>query len=265
MIKRLQQVFHKFLFCYDSTADLSSFFKLIVNTKKYKNSSSEKILNDSAVQYRLKFNNQHKTITLRTYSGDIGMLYEIFWQKVYQKVIHKDAGVFTIVDIGANIGMASLFFSQYYPDASIYAIEPDSDNFEMLTQNLSQEIHKGNLIPVKAAITDKDGDVYIQKRDYAYNSFVTYDETSDHKVKAYSMPSFLYEMRIGQIDILKIDIEGMEEKLFSANTDWLEIVQTIVVECHSATAMQLCKNTLTAYGFSIVSEGSLLIGNKIIN
>jgi len=34
----------------------------------------------------------------------------------------------TILDAGANIGTASRFFSNQFPDAKIIAIEPDSEN-----------------------------------------------------------------------------------------------------------------------------------------
>jgi tRNA1(Val) A37 N6-methylase TrmN6 len=42
----------------------------------------------------------------------------------------------TIVDAGANIGMASIFFAQKYPDAKIIAVEAEASNFAMLARNV---------------------------------------------------------------------------------------------------------------------------------
>src|SRR5271166_1471460 len=41
-----------------------------------------------------------------------------------------------IVDAGANIGMASIYFAHKYPEAKIIAIEAEGSNFDMLTRNI---------------------------------------------------------------------------------------------------------------------------------
>ena len=48
-----------------------------------------------------------------------------------------------IVDVGANIGMASLYFATKYPQARIIAIEPETSNFEMLAQNVGAYVNAG--------------------------------------------------------------------------------------------------------------------------
>src|SRR5215475_12556495 len=40
-----------------------------------------------------------------------------------------------IVDAGANIGMASIYFARRYPGAKIFAIEPETSNFAILLKN----------------------------------------------------------------------------------------------------------------------------------
>src|SRR5215467_13838161 len=41
-----------------------------------------------------------------------------------------------ILDCGANIGMASLFFKWLYPQSVVYAFEPDKNTFLMLQKNI---------------------------------------------------------------------------------------------------------------------------------
>ena len=42
----------------------------------------------------------------------------------------------TIVDIGANVGAASVYFAIAYPDAEVYAFEPGSAPLSLLQQNV---------------------------------------------------------------------------------------------------------------------------------
>jgi FkbM family methyltransferase len=57
---------------------------------------------------------------------------------VVERLLGKrpDLPVRTIVDAGANIGLASLYFAQAFPIARILAVEPDPDNFEILVHNV---------------------------------------------------------------------------------------------------------------------------------
>ena len=64
---------------------------------------------------------------------------EIFKQKIYLKhgiTLNKDACVF---DVGANIGLFSLFVKKHCPNAIIYAFEPSPENCKLLTANLKIE------------------------------------------------------------------------------------------------------------------------------
>ena len=233
MIKRLATALNKLFFCYGSCADLSSFCRLIVNTKKYsRNKISTGPQNHAQpVSYHLKSGGHKKTIQLRTSAGDIEIFYEIFWRKIYEHPVLKEYKVNTIVDLGANIGMSSLYFSQQFPAALIYAVEPDPFNFDILTSNLSVEILQSRLVPVHAAIYSTDGMVNLKQSAKAYNTGIAEEDTGI-AVRALTFPTFIKEMMIAGIDLLKIDIEGGEAYLFNAPAAWLEIVKIIVMECH---------------------------------
>lgn len=40
-----------------------------------------------------------------------------------------------IIDAGANIGLVSVYFANKYPSAVVYAIEPESSNYDLLLKN----------------------------------------------------------------------------------------------------------------------------------
>ena len=54
--------------------------------------------------------------------------------RIYREIVARGA-VPLIVDLGANIGTATLFFVEQFPEARIEAVEPDRANFELLRHN----------------------------------------------------------------------------------------------------------------------------------
>ena len=72
-----------------------------------------------------------------------------FWQQVFVNCEYDfpelSPSASTIVDLGANIGLATLYFAARYPQASILAVEPAAENFNVLlrkTQSLGLRVHR---------------------------------------------------------------------------------------------------------------------------
>src|SRR5260370_13944534 len=74
-----------------------------------------------------------KKVVLRRQTTDLRCLEKVFVSDEYDSPFQLSPRV--IVDAGANVGMATLFFAQRDPEAKILAIEPEASNFEMLKQN----------------------------------------------------------------------------------------------------------------------------------
>jgi predicted O-methyltransferase YrrM len=55
----------------------------------------------------------------------------------YRRAQAKDGKKPLIVDVGANIGAASIYFHRAFPDARIVAVEPDRQNFELPVANVA--------------------------------------------------------------------------------------------------------------------------------
>jgi predicted O-methyltransferase YrrM len=62
-------------------------------------------------------------------------LEERIWTRYSDIVKARQTAV--VVDAGANIGLASLWFANQYPKAKIVCIEPDPENFRILKENLA--------------------------------------------------------------------------------------------------------------------------------
>jgi FkbM family methyltransferase len=138
----------------------------------------------------------------------------------------------TIVDAGANIGMASIYFAHKYPGAKIVAIEAEASNFDMLTRNTRPY---PAIIPMHAALWNRDGEISVGEPDPATGAnghwaFVTRDGAGD-KVRAVTMRTLMKEMQIETVDLIKIDIEGAEKEVFE-ESNWLKHVRCLMIELH---------------------------------
>ena len=142
-----------------------------------------------------------------------------------------------IIDAGANIGLASVFFANRFPSATIIAIEPEQSNFKILTSNVAPY---PNIIPLQAALWHKNEVINLVDPGLGKWGFMTlasvpkHDNSSAlcHSVEAISMEKILHDFNIDKVDILKIDIEGAEMEVFQDSSPWIEKINSIIIELH---------------------------------
>jgi FkbM family methyltransferase len=160
----------------------------------------------------------------------------------------------TILDVGANIGMASIYFANRYPSAKIIAIEPEPTNFRMLEKNIAA--YPG-ISAVRAALWPSGGEVSVvapsgMNGSYGHWGFTVSDGTG---VRAVTVPAILQEFEIATIDILKVDIEGAELELFSANCEWLKHVRYVMIETHDRFRPGCAQTVHSALGAPQIEKG----------
>jgi len=140
----------------------------------------------------------------------------------------------SILDLGANIGIASIDFALRYPQASIIAIEPVAANFQLLQKNISAF---PNIRALNVAVGKHDERAALRG---AGQSFRTQPVSASSKAKrreettVRDLNTLLKENGITQVDLIKIDVEGSEyDVLTSLDPSLLQRVQWIVGELHS--------------------------------
>lgn len=131
-----------------------------------------------------------------------------------------------IIDAGANIGAASIWFSLMFPDAWIVAIEPDPENARMLRHNCAAH---SRVSVVEAAIGAEAGHVNIINEGASWG---VKTERSDAGCPIMTVEEAVALVPNGVDFIAKIDIEGFEKDLFSTNLDWIDHMAAIFVEPH---------------------------------
>lgn len=135
-----------------------------------------------------------------------------------------------IIDAGANIGLATLWFNRHFPEAHIVAIEPEDNNFELLQKNTSHLTKQITLI--KGGIWHRTARLEIVNPDSGSASFRIAETSGDstHGFKAFSIDEICNLANNQNPLIVKLDIEGSQAHLFSANTDWVSRTDLITLE-----------------------------------
>ncbi|MBV9296855.1 MAG: FkbM family methyltransferase, partial [Acidobacteriaceae bacterium] len=122
------------------------------------------LFEDSAHRlYRLRVPGYSTPIVIRGGNGSDGLVfYQIFVRRDYD-VVADLADPELIIDGGANIGLASLYFLNKYPNVRIIAVEPDSANLEICRQNLRPFTDRVSL--VEGALWSKCGRLALERQE----------------------------------------------------------------------------------------------------
>jgi FkbM family methyltransferase len=140
----------------------------------------------------------------------------------------------TIVDIGANIGAATIYFAFQHPTARIWAFEPSPDSFALLTANTA-DLPQVQRFAFGLFDRDQKTVLYRGKDDAVENSIGRSRELSDDSfpIALRSADAALTEAGVAQIDILKLDTEGCEVQILRSLSSRLPRTGVIYVEFHA--------------------------------
>lgn len=143
---------------------------------------------------------------------------------------HADGLRPLIIDAGANIGMSAVFFALTFPTARVVAVEPESGNFDLLRRNTQGlDIHC-----LRAALSSETGHAAVQDVGEGAWSFRAERTLSATGVPCVTVDGLLASYGAAGVYplLVKIDIEGGEQDVFSRNTDWVARTPVIVTELH---------------------------------
>ena len=160
---------------------------------------------------------------------------EIYTQDTY--FFETDTTQPVIIDAGAHIGLATLYFKRYYPSSRVIAIEPNPESYQLLTKN----IWDNNLSDVETfqvALSDNTGTTMFYRDttpDHWWSTAGIVDGSWNRTQQSEGMPiptQTLNHFLTQPIDFLKMDIEGAEQAVLIAAGDHLKKVKHMMVEFH---------------------------------
>ena len=180
-------------------------------------------------------------LTIRENTSDLTVVIDVLKKEQYKPLTTLE-NVNTIIDAGGNIGCTSIYLAQKYPNAKIYTIEPDKDNFNVLVKNTKK--YK-NIIPINKGLWGENKILEIVNNglgEWGIQTFETENINQENVIETITMTDLMNQYNINTIDILKIDIEGAEKNVFSYNYEWLKKVRQFSIELHDRM-VNGCSNT----------------------
>lgn len=162
------------------------------------------------------------------HSHDISTVVEVFFRADYR----SGSNVGVVVDIGANIGISALYFLSRNTASRVYCFEPNPTNVARLRVNLA-DFDSGRFDVEEVAVGLHDGDASFGTEPTGRYGRISDDFGELITVRCREINSVLGEVinREGAIDVLKIDVEGLEEQLVGAiRPDLLAKITTIYYE-----------------------------------
>lgn len=201
--------------------------------------------------------------------------------------LHHDATVF---DVGANIGLFSLYCKMHLPDATIYAFEPSVNAFHALQRNMKE--YKNSVHYELCGITSHDDHDYFHTYDdFSVISGMTINKASDlnilltgiesvkgyfshedmmstrqlletvysYRIRTKTISSIIDESDIKSIDLIKIDTEGSELDILEGikNEHWL-VIKNFYIEVHGRVLKNKISEIVLSHGYDIFEMSDAL-------
>ena len=169
-----------------------------------------------------------------------------------KRYFNLERGVF--VDIGANLGKYAIIQGKKLKAGKVIAIEPEPRTFDIIKKNIELNNLK-NVIPLKIAISDAKGTVDFwlgAEGDGTAHSLIEIKNRSQKiSVETDTLDNVLKKLKIKKVDLIKVDVEGAEPKVFTGAKDMLKKHPKIIFEALTQKKLEECKKVLAEYNYKI--------------
>lgn len=144
-----------------------------------------------------------------------------------------------VVDIGANLGLYSLFFSKYVGnEGRVFSFEPVKQSFEQLQYNVSLNKFK-NIELFNFGLSNESAQIliYKDKENDGANSIVYQDNSFGSERITVMKFDDLWEKKLSKelkkIDLVKIDVEGWEPMVLKGMVSFLNNNNPLILMEHN--------------------------------
>ena len=177
----------------------------------------------------------------------MGGVYERQKTELFKKMVKEGM---VVVDLGANIGYYTLMAARLVGESGrVFAFEPEPNNYALLVKNIEANGYS-NVIPMRKAVSNKNGEIKLFLAPEARDTSRIYDSQNGREsmvIKATCLDEFFKDYD-GNIDFIKIDIEGAEMLALEGMTETIRRNKKLVIitECH-AEGLSMCGSSPEAY------------------
>jgi FkbM family methyltransferase len=184
----------------------------------------------SRSQVRVRVPGVTKSLIVRNGTTDPEVLWQVFVSQRFEpllKLVHWEPKL--IIDGGAYVGYSAALFASAFPQAQVVAVEPDASNFKVLCANATRSVK-----PLRAGIWGARANIKIvdpHVGKWGLQTEITSTADPDG-VSTVTIPEILESSGQASIDILKLNVEGAEKEIFSADCGWLAHTRVLMVDLH---------------------------------
>ena len=151
---------------------------------------------------------------------------DIFMARIYRFEALRPGPL--IVDAGACIGLSVLYFKHVCPDARILAFEPDPSAFQALASNVKRAGLKDVQL-VNAGLGSTEGEAHFYPDGADGGRMQDTGDAAPIRVRVVRLGDYLD----APVDLLKMNIEGMEGPVFEQIAPKLDRVREVIMEYHA--------------------------------
>lgn len=181
--------------------------------------------------------------------GDLGAIREVLAREEYE--LGPGTQPRLILDLGAHIGAAVVYFKLRYPDALVHAVEPNPETIARLRMNVAQF---AGVTVQQAAVSRVAGTATLHLGSGSLDASLTGSDPPTRRlaVTTVTVDGVLEELGWPHVDVLKLDVEGAETEALEGCTA-LGTTSAVIGEVHPAKTDQRRFFALLS-GFSVVTR-----------
>ncbi len=151
------------------------------------------------------------------------------WKKInkkYKNILEKKLKPL-IIDCGSNIGCSTEYFYRIFSEAKFLSLEPNYECINFSKQNISPS----DVVLINKAVSSEHQNLFIDlDKDDSRASKIS--KKQGIEIESISINSLINEHKLYTPFIIKIDIEGFENDLFSKNYEWINSFDVLIIEIH---------------------------------
>lgn len=183
--------------------------KLIINKSPYKKSQDQFVVfSNDLISSEIILNQYYEKNILFFLRNEI-----------FEKYLNKNS---TCLDVGANIGNHSIFFSKYF--SRVYSFEPNIKSYQLLKINTNKE---KNIFTYNLGLSDKEQTLNFMenKKNYGASKIINRNSNNNNnilQIKTNVLDKFIPQNNIENIKYIKIDTEDHDINILKGSKNFFK-------------------------------------------
>ena len=194
----------------------------------------------------------------RAGTTDFEIINEIYVVKEYSKLLRYLKKGSVVIDVGAQMGIFSIFSALRDKSIKVYSYEPFLPNYTLFEKNIKLNNLSKQIFPFNKGVGKKNEmrSFTISDKNTGGHGFYCTDSSKKIQIKTISLKEVFEENKIKKCDFLKMDCEGAEyEILFNTPDNYLKKIKSITMEYHDNGNVAELKKFLEKKGFKVSVVG----------